>query len=258
MTAHKPTLLISNVLPSRPGDPMYDALIMCLWERIITAASSSWNIIREYAQLDGPEGIPLRAHEADAIIVMGGEDVHPSCYGKSQGYEDEGRHWLRADHAQLALARYAAATNTPLVGICRGMQILNVAFGGTLTQHIESGEHNNPLILEDRIFVRHPVTIAQNTQLASIYPGHERLDVSSAHHQCVEELGTDLAVSARAEDGIVEAIEHTRLPILGVQWHPEDPAAPIGDLEAILEYLRMSRLHQEPATLDAAQRQIAA
>ena len=126
MTNHtKPTLLISNVLPARPGDEAYNNICMRLWDRLLEAALPTWNVIREYAQEDGAEGAPLRAQHADAIIIMGGEDVHPSLYGASQGYEAEGRHWYRADRGQIALVDYAVRTGTPLLGICRGMQIIN-------------------------------------------------------------------------------------------------------------------------------------
>ena len=72
MNSHRPTLLISNVLPARPGDPAYNAICMRLWDRLLSAALPTWNVVREYAQEDGPEGARLRAQSADAIVVMGG------------------------------------------------------------------------------------------------------------------------------------------------------------------------------------------
>ena len=91
MTNHtKPTLLISNVLPARPGDEAYNNICMRLWDRLLQAALPTWNVIREYAQEDGAEGAALRAQGADAIVIMGGEDVHPAHYGASQGYNHEG------------------------------------------------------------------------------------------------------------------------------------------------------------------------
>ena len=163
MNSHRPTLLISNVLPARPGDEAYNNICMRLWDRLLEAALPTWNVIREYAQEDGAEGAALRAQHADAIIIMGGEDVHPSLYGATQGYEAEGRHWYRADRGQIALVDYAVRTGTPLLGICRGMQIINTALGGTLEQHIEGahGTHTNNRILSDHRFIRHSVRVGE-------------------------------------------------------------------------------------------------
>lgn len=260
MNSHRPTLLISNVLPARPGDPAYNAICMRLWDRLLSAAlPTTWDVVREYAQEDGPEGARLRARGADAIVVMGGEDVHPSLYGRPQGYEGEGRHWYRGDLGQLALIDHARATGTPLLGICRGMQLINVAFGGTLEQHIEGAEgtHTNPLILTDHRFVRHGVRVAAGTELhralGPFLTGASTV-VSSAHHQRVEAPGEGLAVCATAEDGTVEAVEHRDAPIIGVQWHPEDPAADIDQLRALLAHLdarRAPRLERASTTLAA-------
>ena len=258
MTNHtKPTLLISNVLPARPGDEAYNNICMRLWDRLLEAALPTWNVIREYAQEDGAEGATLRASAADAIIIMGGEDVHPAHYGASQGYKREGRHWYRADLGQLALVDYAARTGTPLLGICRGMQIINTAFGGTLEQDIADGTHSNPTILSDHRFVRHSVRVDADSHLErALAPVlvDSRLTISSAHHQRVARLGDTLRVSAYASDGTVEAIEAPDAPIIGVQWHPEDPADDIAQLRCLLGHLdarRVPRLEKASTTLVA-------
>ncbi|WP_315297817.1 gamma-glutamyl-gamma-aminobutyrate hydrolase family protein [uncultured Actinomyces sp.] len=258
MTNHtKPTLLISNVLPARPGDEAYNNICMRLWDRLLEAALPTWNVIREYAQEDGAEGATLRASAADAIIIMGGEDVHPAHYGASQGYKREGRHWYRADLGQLALVDYAARTGTPLLGICRGMQIINTAFGGTLEQDIADGTHSNPTILSDHRFVRHSVRVDADSHLeralAPVLTDSE-LIISSAHHQRVARLAQGFQVSAQAPDGTVEAIESPDAPIIGVQWHPEDPADDIAQLRCLLGHLdarRVPRLEKASTTLVA-------
>ena len=260
MTSHaQPTLLISNVLPVRPGDQAYNDICMRLWDRLIQAAAPAWRVVREYAQEDGAEGATLRAQDADAIIIMGGEDVHPSLYGASQGYEAEGRHWYRADLGQIALVEYAVRTGTPLLGICRGMQIINTARGGTLEQHIEGahGTHTNNRILSDHRFIRHSVRVGEGTNLeralAPVLTDSE-LIISSAHHQRVARLAQGLQVSAQAPDGTIEAIESLDAPVIGVQWHPEDPAADISQLHALLGHLdarRAPRLERASTTLVA-------
>ena len=258
MTNHaKPTLLISNVLPARPGDEAYNNICMRLWDRLLEAALPTWNVVREYAQEDGAEGAALRAQRADAIVIMGGEDVHPAHYGASQGYNREGRHWFRADLGQLALVDYASRTGTPLLGICRGMQVINTAFGGTLEQDIAEGSHTNPAILTDHRFVRHAVRVDAGSHLGrTLAPVlvDSRIVVSSAHHQRVDRLGESLRVSAHAPDGTIEAIESVDAPVIGVQWHPEDPAADISQLHALLGHLdarRAPRLERASTTLVA-------
>jgi putative glutamine amidotransferase len=190
---------------------------------------------------------------------MGGEDVHPSLYGASQGYQAEGRHWYRADRGQIALVDYAVRTGTPLLGICRGMQIINTALGGTLEQHIEGadGTHTNSRILSDHRFIRHSVRVGGGTNLeralAPVLTNSE-LIISSAHHQRVARVGEGLQVSAYAPDGTIEAIETIDAPVLGVQWHPEDPAADISQLRALLGHLdarRAPRLERASTTLVA-------
>ena len=260
MTNHtKPTLLISNVLPARPGDEAYNNICMRLWDRLLEAALPNWNVIREYAQEDGAEGAPLRAQHADAMIIMGGEDVHPSLYGASQGYEAEGRHWYRADRGQIALVDYAVRTGTPLLGICRGMQIINTALGGTLEQHIEGahGTHTNNQILSDHRFIRHSVRVGEGPDrepaLADVVPC-SGVRGASAERERGARLARGLQVSAQAPDGTIEAIESVDAPVIGVQWHPEDPAADISQLHALLGHLdarRAPRLERASTTLVA-------
>lgn len=238
MNTHTPTLLVSNVLPNRPGDADYDRFAMRLWDRIVDAAAPEWHIQREHAQFDGPEGILLRAQHADAIVIMGGEDLHPVAYRGAQGYTGEGRHWRRADLAQLELVRYAIRTGTPLLGICRGHQVVNVACGGDLVQHVEG--HTNPELLKDHAFTPHEVHLRAASAISRIHGGVTEVEVSSAHHQVIGRLGEDLHVTATAPDGLIEAIEHDFAPLLGVQWHPEDPRRDIEELRGYLEHLRAS------------------
>jgi putative glutamine amidotransferase len=128
-----------------------------------------------------------------------------------------------ADRAQLAVARRAAERGTPLLGICRGHQIINVALGGTLVQDLgEHSAHRNEGVPVDESMTPHEVELDPSSALA-FRLGARHLQVQSAHHQSVGELGEGLRAVAWASDGTVEAIEHRTLPITGVQWHPEDP-----------------------------------
>lgn len=149
----------------------------------------------------------------DGLVIAGGPDVDPALYGAERSPRC-GPPAPRRDAWELALIRAALDTGTPLLGICRGMQLLNVALGGTLVQHID--DH----VTEVGVFGRHPVKPVPGTRYADI--NAEETDVPTYHHQAVDRLGTGLVPSAHASDGTIEAIE---LPspawALGVQWHPE-------------------------------------
>lgn len=149
----------------------------------------------------------------DALVIAGGPDVQPVRYG-AEPDPRTGPPAVARDGWELALIRAALDAGTPLLGICRGMQLLNVALGGTLVQHLEG--HARTV----GVFGEHPVKPVPGTRYAAAVPDLD--DVPAYHHQAVDRLGDGLVVSAYAEDGTVEAVE---LPgeswVLGVQWHPE-------------------------------------
>jgi putative glutamine amidotransferase len=158
----------------------------------------------------------------DGLLLAGGADIDPSSYGAEPHEETRGT-WPERDAFEIALAQRALARDMPLLGICRGMQLLNVALGGTLDQHlpetIGSGVHRS---IAGK-FSRHDVRLEPGT-LACSAAGLEGFAVFSHHHQGIERLGEGLRVSGHsADDEVVEAIE---LPdkrfALGVVWHPEE------------------------------------
>ncbi len=158
----------------------------------------------------------------DALIVAGGADVDPASYGAERHPETQGT-WPERDAFELALARRALERDMPVLGICRGMQLLNVALGGTLVQHLpEALGHDAHRLVPGR-FGEHRVRLEAGS-LAHSAAGGEELAVFSHHHQGVERLGEGLRVSGRsAEDELVEAIElPDRRFALGVIWHPEE------------------------------------
>ncbi|MFF9196280.1 gamma-glutamyl-gamma-aminobutyrate hydrolase family protein [Streptomyces sp. NPDC014779] len=185
------------------------ALLPAAYPRLVQAAGGLAALL--------PPDEPAAAAEAvarlDGLVVAGGADVEPARYG-AEADPRTGPPARDRDSWELALIDAALAAGTPLLGICRGMQLLNVALGGTLVQHLDG--HTEAV----GVMGRHPVTPVPGTRYAAVVP--ERTEVPTYHHQCVDVLGKGLVASAHADDGTVEAVE---LPgpgwVLGVQWHPE-------------------------------------
>ncbi|MFI5381972.1 MAG: gamma-glutamyl-gamma-aminobutyrate hydrolase family protein [Tepidisphaerales bacterium] len=152
----------------------------------------------------------------DGLLLAGGSDIDPALYGAMRQPETGGPDPDR-DSLEIILLREALERDLPVLAICRGLQLLNVALGGTLVQHIEGHRHSEQPDV-------HPITIACHSRLRSIL-GADEFVVNSRHHQCVERVASGLVVVARAPDNVVEALE---LPgkrfVLAVQWHPEDRA----------------------------------
>lgn len=161
----------------------------------------------------------------DGLLLSGGWDISPTRYGESPLNEtvkvDEER-----DRAEFPLIRAALERETPLLAICRGIQALNVALGGTLYQDIPSQvetrlQHQQT---EPRHVPTHTIAVESGSRLAQIV-GAARLETNSMHHQAVREVGEGLRVTARAEDGVIEALENPLKPFLvAVQFHPEEIA----------------------------------
>lgn len=172
---------------------------------------------------DVTESPELLLRRIDGLLLIGGADLEPASYGAPRTERTEATVPTR-DAFELALARAALEADIPVLGICRGMQILNVATGGTLHQHLLDvgfGEHRpSPGRLDDATF--HDVEVDVDTYAASM-TGSGLQVINSHHHQGVDKLGAGAVVTARSvPDGLPEALEWpTRRYALGVQWHPE-------------------------------------
>jgi putative glutamine amidotransferase len=155
----------------------------------------------------------------DGLVISGGSDIDPASYGALPHPETHGTRPER-DRFELALAHRALERDMPVLGICRGMEMLNVALGGTLEQHIERLDVHRHT---PGAFCDHAVRLEPGS-LAARAVGAERTGVKSHHHQGVDELGEGLTVTGRSEpDGLPEAIEvPDRRFALGVLWHPEE------------------------------------
>ncbi|WP_086517432.1 gamma-glutamyl-gamma-aminobutyrate hydrolase family protein [Clavibacter michiganensis] len=246
-------LAVVQVTRSRPEAVDYHQLVQGLNMRVAEVASAAgWVVENLAAEDEGIESLLERTRDADAVVIMGGEDVAPRFYGGPADYEGRSPHREVADAGQIALVRRAVAEGTPLLGICRGAQIVNVALGGTLQQHIDGvGEHRNAADDITAVMRDHDVRVAADSRLARVL-GSTALVVRSAHHQAVDRPGAGLRVVAVAPDGVPEAVEHETAPITGVQWHPEDASAARDQLPALLAALAEQCARREPVRADAA------
>jgi putative glutamine amidotransferase len=175
--------------------------------------------------------------KVDGLMLLGGGDLDPSTYGAERHAEVYGVDEER-DAVEIALVKEAMARSMPVLAICRGLQVLNVALGGTLIQHLPdlhgSVQHGVP---GGGGTVMHDAKVTPGSELAAI-TGQETLATSSHHHQAVDALGEGLSVTARSDDGVIEAIEHDGPGwTVAVQWHPEDTAATDPAQQALFEAL---------------------
>jgi putative glutamine amidotransferase len=169
------------------------------------------------------ETLPL----CDGIILSGGEDVDPQFYGQDP-HINLGPTLPDRDLVEIEIVKYAIRNNIPILAICRGVQILNVALGGTLIQDIPS--HMKEPIQHSQTVERrrdtHWVKISEDSKLFQIL-GSDQIRVNSLHHQAIDMVAMDLRVVASSSDGIIEAVEYigSSTFTVGVQWHPESMAS---------------------------------
>ena len=171
-----------------------------------------------------PENAAELVEELDGLLLAGGDDCDPAVYGEERHPSVEPMDPRRQSN-DLSLARAARERGIPTLGICLGVQVMNVAAGGTLIQDIASAvesEIDHASEPSDRH--RHEVLVESGTRLAGIL-GAGELNVNSSHHQAIGKVADGLRVTAHAPDGIIEGLEDPSHPFyVGVQWHPEDMA----------------------------------
>ena len=175
---------------------------------------------------DNPTAASL-LEKVDILLLIGGDDIEPRRYGE-EPLPECGETEPERDRFESALLDEAVRLRKPVFGICRGVQMINVYFGGTLYQDIPTQYGTNldhkcggPRITE----IVHSVAIAPESRLRAVL-GVDSLGVNSSHHQAVKDLAPGFRVSATAPDGIIEGIESATLPVAGVQFHPERLDAP--------------------------------
>lgn len=177
----------------------------------------------------------------DGLIVAGGKDVNPRRYGQEPlPTTDEPRD--DRDEWETSLLMAAIDTGVPFLGICRGLQVLNVALGGTLHQHLPDVVGSERYNLGGGVFADNEVFVEPATELAEMLGGGETVIGKSYHHQAVDQLGSTLAVSARSDDGTVQAVEVQGVPFgVAVQWHPENSPEDLRLFAGLVEAARTYR-----------------
>ncbi|MEO5974507.1 MAG: gamma-glutamyl-gamma-aminobutyrate hydrolase family protein [Ilumatobacteraceae bacterium] len=159
---------------------------------------------------------------ADAVLLHGGGDLDPTLYDQQTTTETVYGIVAEHDALELAIVRAAIAIDKPILAICRGIQVLNVALGGTLHQNLldtvaDSESHWN---------IYHSVDLVEGSRVAKAMGTLQPSGGHSYHHQSIDRVAADLQIVAKSDDGVIEAVEHrTATWVVGVQWHPEDDAA---------------------------------
>ena len=175
------------------------------------------------------DDVPALLGKVDAVVLHGGGDVDPRRYGQEPSAEQLYGIVPEHDEVELAVVQAAIASDTPMLAICRGLQVLNVALGGTLQQDIGTESH---------WLAHHPVALDAGSRLAKAI-GHETpAKCHCVHHQALDRVADPLTVVGRTADGIVHACELDSASwIVASQWHPEDTAATDPDQQALFQAL---------------------
>jgi putative glutamine amidotransferase len=190
-------------------------------EAIWAAGGRSLLIAPDPALIEDPDSVLACV---DGVLLVGGADIAASRYGAESHVESEMSQPVR-DAVEIALVLAATTRGLPVLGICRGLQIINVAYGGTLRQHLpdELAATTHRRVTGQFAGNQHDVIVAPNS-LAAQAIGSTAHEVVSHHHQAVDRLGEGLLMTGWSDDGVVEAIEAPDGYLLGVQWHPEADA----------------------------------
>jgi gamma-glutamyl-gamma-aminobutyrate hydrolase PuuD len=215
MSAAKPVVGVTTYLvPAQWGAwSMEAALVPADYVRGVVRAGGAPLLVPPGADVDATLAV------VDGLVFSGGSDLDPELYG-AEAHPETGGVVRERDEFELALMRAALERDVPMLAICRGSQVLNVALGGDLEQHVPDRVGTNVHKEVNGVFAEHDVEVVGGTRLGSLLG--ERHDVKSHHHQGFGEVGEGLVVAAHAPDGTVEAVEDpTRRFTVGVLWHPE-------------------------------------
>lgn len=242
-----------HIRGDRAWNPEYQGTLDALNAGAMEAVAALGFQAELVASAEVAEAVSLEAADrADVVVILGGEDVTPALYGASTQYQGAGAYEPEADAVHCAVIRKCLALRKPLLGICRGNQLINVALGGTLVQHLPQVDQHRGSGAGGEHFVRCAVTLtsdvlrdAVTTDVIDTDLIDPREPVLCSHHQAVDRLGDGLTAVAHAPDGVIEAVVHRDAPITGVQWHPEHPAVAHRQLTRLLKRLEHQHARSE-------------
>jgi putative glutamine amidotransferase len=235
--------------PVAQGEPPRTEL--ALGERYLDAVRLAGGMPVILAPIE-PDKIDVLLDKLDAVCLSGGPDLDPTAYGV-KAHEELGPTQPELDLFELELARAAVARGMPVLGLCRGMQVLNVALGGSLHQHLPDlgggVDHRQERLSSEP---SHRVTLERDSRLTKVI-GRRYVEVNSFHHQGLHMLGRGLSVAGRAPDGVVEAVEVPgRRFTFGVQWHAECLVGRPEHLALFRGLVRAARGHEVAPRMVAA------
>ncbi len=175
-----------------------------------------------------PDQVPDLVERLDGVIISGGGDIHPRFYGQTATHPRLMNIDMVRDETERRLVCAAIERDRPILAICRGHQMLNVALGGTLYQDVETQysaeiKHDYFFGAERNNYIAHTIDVEPDSKLATLL-GHTHINTNSRHHQAIDQIGKGLVVTARATgDDMIEAVEYPEKRfVVGVQWHPEN------------------------------------
>jgi putative glutamine amidotransferase len=219
--------LSASFLHKDPTRPLFKNKTLLYFEQSLAHWIHSEGALCLLVPTRGEEGKWLLSEvvsELDGLLLQGGADLSPKSYGEEPLKPEWAGDPIR-DEYEIELLKECLKQDKPILGICRGAQLINVAFGGTLYQDIET---QKPGALVHRDWEKydqnfHEIVLEKDSRLSQIFPERKTAHVCSIHHQAVNKLGKELKVEARSkEDGVIEAIRHTgHAYVLGLQFHPE-------------------------------------
>ncbi|MFR7989382.1 MAG: gamma-glutamyl-gamma-aminobutyrate hydrolase family protein [Anaerovoracaceae bacterium] len=202
--------------------PWVDIPTVCVHRKYIEAVEKNGGIPLLLSVTENPDVLASQCELCDGFLFPGGEDVDPRMYNQEPD-PLLGSVNLHIDRFWAEIFAFASLRNLPVLGICRGMQLINAILGGTLCQDISylSGRHLLHVQKQERDYLMHQVKLTEGSLLQEIL-GEAEIRTNTMHHQCVLKEGKDMYVSARSKDQIIEALENRDKHILLVQWHPEE------------------------------------